>query len=135
MSDLGTAVMHTRVSRKDRGLVHQGTLSLCAGLTLVEHPNLPARCWFRYSMPVVIHQDPLVFGLSTKVDAELLGLFDGWVQVLAHYRKNRNVSDRGYTDDDAMSWKTSYLLVPDFRTERLELLLDIYPAITPAGST
>jgi hypothetical protein len=127
--------MHTRVSRKDRGLVHQGTLSLCAGLTLVEHPNLPARCWFRYSMPVVIHQDPLVFGLSTKVDAELLGLFDGWVQVLAHYRKNRNVSDRGYTDDDAMSWKTSYLLVPDFRTERLELLLDIYPAITPAGST
>lgn len=86
-------------------------------------------------MPVVVHQDPLIFGLSTKVDAKLLGLFDGWVQVLAHYRNNRNVSDRGHMDDNAMSWKTSYLLVPDFRTERLELLLDIYPTITPAGSS
>jgi hypothetical protein len=85
-------------------------------------------------MPVVIHQDPLIFGLSTKVDAELLGLFDGWVQVLAHYRKNRNVSDRRY-GRRCNELETSYLFVPDFRTERLELLLDIYPTITPAGST
>ena len=87
MSDLGTAVVHTRVSRKVRNSVHQGTLSLSAGLTLVEHPNLPARRWFGYPMPVVVHQDPFIFGLSTKVDAELLGLFDGWVQVLANSAK------------------------------------------------
>jgi hypothetical protein len=51
-------------------------------LTLVKHPNLPARRRFRHPVPVVIHQDPLVLGLSTEVDAELLGLLDGWVEVL-----------------------------------------------------
>jgi hypothetical protein len=103
VSDLGTAVVQIRVSRKVLNSVYRETLSMSAGLTLVEHPNLPARRWFGNSMPVVVHQDPLIFGLSTKVDAELLGLFDGWVEVLAHYRKNRNVGDRGYMDDDAMS--------------------------------
>lgn len=58
------------------------TCAAVSSLTLVENPDLATGRRFGHSMPVVIHQDPFVLGLPSKVDAELFRLFNGRIEVL-----------------------------------------------------